>query len=277
MTVLRPDAILNKLPAWVGATRSSQAIQFAVVASLIAILPMNGAQGAARRSGSPQVKTSDPGERTASEGPNPIFASTHLLPSPFTLRAGTLVYGTELAFGITDFLQVETSLIRDIYKIYNAGAKLSVIQTSDFAAALTVGYENYNLKDVNSLNPDFRLTSWQPGLVTAFTLLPRVALFWGANLNETNVDIRADAAASSGYQRGARTEFDLTWAYNPSTSARAVSNALSTGVSYDFTYHLVGYGVSHHWPGFHFGIHYYPNAGSSRIQPILAGGGSVSF
>ena len=209
----------------------------------------------------------------ASDVENPLFGYTHLLPSPFTLPAGRLAFGTDVSLGVTDFLQVGTNILRDFYKVYNANGKVSVVDSPEFAMALTVGYESYNLKDVSVSNPDLRIHAWQPGLVMSNTVVPHVALFYGANLNLASPDLDTSGVLSSGYVTGARLESDLSWAYNPPTRKTAsIGNVLSAGVSYDVNYKLVGFGVSHHWPGLHIGIHFYPNADQYRVQPILSGG-----
>ncbi len=211
----------------------------------------------------------------AADHENPLFGYTHLLPSPFTLSAGTLVYGTHLAFGITDFLQVGTHLLRDIYGFYNANAKASLVDHEAFAMAATFGWESYNLQTIDATNPDLRVSSWQPGLIAAFELFPLFALFVGGNLNLTEVKLNASDVKTSGYARGLMFQSDISWAYNPKKDR--IGNVLSAGVSFDSTYEILGFGVSHHWPGFHIGIHYYPNATQYRVQPILVGGGSVSL
>jgi len=212
----------------------------------------------------------------ASSYENPLFGYTHLLPSPFTLPAGTLVYGTNVALGVTDFFQVGTDLVRDFYQIFNVRGKVSLVDYPSFAAGLTLGYETYNYQDINSSNPDLRVNSWLPGAVTAFELLPRLALFVGGNLNFTSATLKSDGIVTSGYVRGVSLGSDISWAYNPAKK-RKIGNVLSAGASFDVTYKIVGFGFSHHWPGFHVGIHYYPNADRYKVQPIIAGGGSVSF
>jgi hypothetical protein len=206
---------------------------------------------------------------------NPLFAFTHLLPSPFTLPAGRLVLGTSVAFGITDFLQVGTDVLSDFYKVYNANAKVAIVDYPEFALAATLGYSAYNYHDIASTNPDFSVTTWQPGLVTGFSLLEHVAWFWGANLAFSSVNLKTDGIETSGYVKGANVETDLSWAYNP--KKKGVGNVLSGGLSYDATYKILGFGVSHHWRGLHVGIHYYPNADQYKVQPILAGGAAVDM
>ena len=226
---------------------------------------------APRRKHRKSESTSDSG------GPNPLFGYTHRVQSPLTMKAGRLAFGTDIAFGLTDFLQVGTSLLQDVYKIFNANGKLALIQYPSFAAAVTVGYQTYNLNNIYAYNPDLTVSSWQPGLTTSFALLDNVALFVAGNLNYNSITLITDSTTSSGYQTGAQAESDISWAYNPPSSRRRISNVLSAGLSYDFTYKLIGYGVSHHWPGFHIGVHYFPNAGEYRVQPIIAGGGAIDF
>jgi hypothetical protein len=212
----------------------------------------------------------------AQAGSNPLFGYTHLLPSPFTLPAGRFVFGTDIALGITDFFQVGTNLLRNFYQVYNANAKVSLVDYPVFALALTGGWESYNYKDISPLNPDLRIQSWLPGMVMAFEVMPKVALFTGANLNLSQVTLQTSGVQTSGYIRGSTVQSDISWAYNP-PKKKGLGNVLSGGVSYDINYALLGVGLSHHWSGFHFGLHYYPNADRYKVQPILSGGGAVDL
>lgn len=212
---------------------------------------------------------------TASAGENALFGYPHLLSSPYTLPAGTLIFGTDVAYGVTDFLQVGTQLLSNFYKVYNANAKISFIDYPDFAFALTGGWQRYNYKDIAVANPDVSVESWQPGVVTAVAVLPSLAWFVGGNLNFTQATLITDSIVTSGYTQGAAVESDLAFAYNP--KKKRIGNVLSAGVSYDLTYKLLGVGISHHWPGFHFGVHYYPAADQYPLRPIIAGGGTMQF
>ncbi len=205
---------------------------------------------------------------------NHLFAYTHLLPGPFTLPAGRLVVGTDLAYGVTDFFTIGTSILRDFYKIYNANAKLSLVDYESFACALTGGYEAYNYKDINTGNPDVSVTSWLPGAVFSFALGERVAIAVGGNLRYSSEKSNTPGVEASGFVRGARIESDLSWAYNPKNDKKknTLGNVFSPGVSYDITYKMLGMGFSHHWPGFQLGFHYYPSAKSNQVQPIISGG-----
>lgn len=205
---------------------------------------------------------------------NLLFAHTHLLPNPYTLPAGRLAYGTELAFGFTDFLQVGTSLIRDFYKIFNANIKVSLLNYPKFAAAATLGAQAYNLRDFNASTTDLWVTSWLPGAVVAYELVPRLALFLGGNAEITSP---SGPAVSSGYVHGGTLEADLSWAYGPAARKRGASNVLSAGVTLNVTHNLVGFGLSHHWPGFQLGVHYYPAASQHRVLPIIVGGGAIDL
>lgn len=212
---------------------------------------------------------------SSSRRENPLFGFTHLLPSPYTLPAGRLVLGTEMAFGVTDFLQVSTNLLRDFYKIVNVGGRLSVIDFPTFALAFTYSFEHYNLHDVHSSNPNTTITSHQPGVVTSFGLLDDLALFVGGNLNMTNYVVNTSGLQTSGYVRGATIGSDLSWAY--SHTKRKFGNVLSPGWTYDVTYKLYGIGLSHHWPGFRLGVHYYPNAKENKMLPLISGGAVVDI
>jgi hypothetical protein len=206
---------------------------------------------------------------------NPLFAYTHLLPSPFTLPGGRLMLGTEIAYGVTDFLQVGSSLIHDVYQVYNADIKLSFLDFEEFAAALTLQYEWFNFHDFSSRNPDLSVSAWMPGIVVGYAIGPQLAHFVGLRLNFASQTLNTDGLVVTGYATGAEAESDLSWNYNP--KKKSLGNALSGGVSYDITYKLLGFGVSHHWPGFHLGFHYYPNASDYKLQPILVGGASIDL
>jgi hypothetical protein len=213
----------------------------------------------------------------AADAANRLFYYTHLLPSPFTIPAGRLVFGADVSLGLTDFLQVGTNVLRDFYKVYNVNAKLSLVNYPEAAFAVTGEYEHYNYKDILATNPDLKVTSWLPGAVFAFALDPRLAMFVGGNLNITNAVLVTNGIATSGYTHGARVGADASFAYNAPSKKQPIGNVLSAGVSYDLSYKIYGFGFSHHWPGFHLGIHYYPNADQYRVQPILVGGGSVNL
>lgn len=215
-------------------------------------------------------------EQSSSGGvENPLFGYTHTLPSPFTLRGGTFVLGTTAAYGLTDFLQIGTELLRDFYQFFNASLKVSFVDRPQMAMAATLGFETFNFRQISETLPDRRVYGWQPGLVIGHEIIPSFAGFLGGNLNFTQSDLSGAESERSGFERGAEVRAEWSWAYNPRKSG--VGNVLSGGVSYDVTYKTVGFGFSHHWRGFHVGLHYYPNASKYHVQPILAGGATVEL
>lgn len=185
-----------------------------------------------------------------------------------------MILGTESSIGVTEFFQLSTNVLSDLNRIYNVSGKLLVHQNKNFAVAATIGYQTYNYQDVNILAPNAQSTSWMPGLVIAIEPVTDWAIFLGGNY-QYSVLGNAIATETAGYLHGANAEVDLTWAYRG--SERGIPAALSLGASYDFTYSLVGVGLSHHWPSFHLGAHYYPSATFYRFQPILAGSMTVDF
>jgi hypothetical protein len=211
----------------------------------------------------------------ASAVENPIFSYTHLLPSPFTLPAGRVALGTDVAIGITDFLQVGTNLLGNFAQIYNANAKVSLLDFPDFAAGLNLGWQSYNAHDLDPNDPSVQVTSWLPGAVAGVAIIPMLAVFGGINFNISSVDAGASTSTTSGYLRGTRLESDIAWAYNP--HKKSIGNVVAAGVSYDTTYDLFGVGLSHYWKGFHVGLHYYPGADRNKFLPILAGGAVVDL
>jgi hypothetical protein len=221
------------------------------------------------------------GAHASSSVENPLFGYTHRLPSPFTVPQGHLVLGTEVAYGVTDFLEVGTSVINDAYKVFNAHAKVALVDYPEFAFGLNLEWEHYNIRDFALGNPDLAVNSWMPGAVGAYAILPELAVFLGGNLNITSTELQANGVSRSGFVRGAQAGSDVSWAYNPkkkkSKKGGGIGNVLSAGVSYDFNYKLLGFGLSHHWPGFHLGFHYYPAAEYTPFQPIIAGGMAFDF
>jgi hypothetical protein len=216
-----------------------------------------------------------------------IFGYTHMQSSPLTLSAGRLAIGTSVAYGVTDFLQIGTNVIDDIYKIANVNAKLGMVELEEFALAPTVVFQTYNLHDIVDTNPDLRTYSWLPGLTAAFAVSSNFAIFAGGNLNYSHPEPKTENIVKSGYYRGAQIGSDLSLAYNsaaggsskkrqPSASS-GIGNVVSAGVTYDLTYKVFGIGLSHHWPGFRLGAHVYPNADRNQVMPIVGVGASVDL
>jgi hypothetical protein len=216
-----------------------------------------------------------PSLASASQGANPLFAKTHMLPSPFTLPAGRLIIGTEVALGVTDFLQIGTSLISDIYQVYNVNAKLSLVDLEPFALALTGHYQTFNYRNLDSANPDISVSSYGPGMVASYQVIPNLSHSVGGRLSFSDVTQNLPGTRITGYVRGAEAETDLSWAHGPSKNPTAL--VLSAGVSRDFTYELTGFGLSYHVQGLHFGFHYYPDADRYKFYPIIVGGTALSF
>lgn len=214
--------------------------------------------------------------RAASTYDNPILGYTHLLPSPYTLPAGRFSFGTDLAYGITDFLQVGTSLLYDVFQIYNVNARVSLLDMPGFSFALTGAFESYNLQSLDSSNPNIAVTSLLPGAVAGFALTPELGWLVGGNLNFSSQTINLNGINVSGFTRGAAAESDLSWAAITSRKGWPLF-VISGGVSYDFTYQLAGVGVSFHVKGFHLGVHYYPAAVDDKWLPIIAGGAVVDL
>lgn len=218
-----------------------------------------------------------PANGFASEHANPLFGYPHILQSPFTMNAGSLFVGSQIALGVTDFFQVGTDLVRVLNDVINANAKLSLLDTEAFAMAFVAGYETYNYRSYAPSNPDIRIHSFQPGLVMAYQMAdPSFACFNGLTFNVSEVRLQSEGIEKSGYIKGTQVGMDCAWEYNPPAKAR-VGNVLAAGVNYDFNYGIYGLGLSHHWPGFQLGIHYYPLAQKYRILPIVGVGLGVAF
>lgn len=207
---------------------------------------------------------------------NIIFHMPHLLQSPYTLPSGKLIYGTTVALGVTDFLQVSTDLFSDLFRIYNASLKASLVDEPDYAISLSLGWKSYRLQDISTTNPNLSVSSISPGAVLAIKMEERMAVFVGGRADFKSVSFNSQAVQTSGWVQGALIETDFSWAYgNPKQQNNF--NAIASGISYDFTYQLWGFGMSHHWPGFQLGFHYYPEASRNPVLPILIGGGSIEL
>lgn len=224
--------------------------------------------------GDPVTETSEtPAEasessRSESDAPHAAFAYTHGLPSPMNIPGGTYVIGTNVAVGVTDFLQLSTNVLRDVTRYWNIQAKVPLIEFPTFIASAFVNWDTFNLNNFDETNPDQRITAWQPGIVTGYEMTDDMAFFIGGNFNATSTDIIRENIRTSGFAHGARVNFDWSWLYNP-PSSRLADNALSAGVNYDLTYKHLGFGITHHWPTFQFGLHYVLNADRYRVMPIL--------
>lgn len=205
--------------------------------------------------------------------PNPAFSYTHLLPSPFNVPQGALIVGTSLTYGVFDFFQVSTDLMRTLNEQWNFQAKVPLIEYPTFMATAFVGYENFNPRNISGLNPDIRYARWQPGLTTAYELGRDMALFLGGNFSFGKDPV--PVVRKSGFLRGARVEADWSWLYNPESS-RLADNAIAAGVSYDLTYQLLGFGVTHHWRNFQLGVHY-TLADTNRFLPIVGFQAGATF
>jgi hypothetical protein len=204
---------------------------------------------------------------------NIAFPYTHLLPSPFNIRQGSWFIGTVAAYGVFDSLQLSTDVVRLVDQHWNVQAKVPLIDYPTFMATAFVNFESYNPRRISPLNPDVRYDRWQPGIVTAFELAPTVAFFLGGNFSFGKDPY--PVIRTSGYMKGARLEADLSWVYNPESSSLG-DNALSMGVTYDTTYSMLGFGLSHHWKAWTAGLHY-TLADERRFLPIFGFNLGASF
>ncbi|MBS1961147.1 MAG: hypothetical protein JST04_02945 [Bdellovibrionales bacterium] len=197
---------------------------------------------------------------------NAAFGFTHLLPSPFNVPGGTWALGTSVAYGVFDYLQVSTNVVRLVNQYWNVQAKVPLVEYPTFIASAYVDYENFNPHHYEDTNPDVRLKRWLPGLVTGYEITPDIAFFIGGNF-AFGQKSPTPVTTTSGYLHGAQANMEWSWLYNPSTS-RLGNNAISLGVKYDFTYDLFGLGFTHHWRSFDAGLHY-TFADRNRFLPIF--------
>lgn len=206
---------------------------------------------------------------------NAAFAYTHSLPSPVNMPGGTYVIGTTVAVGVFDFLQFSTNTFRLFTRAWNVQAKVSLIEYPTFIVSAFLDYESINLNHHDDRNPDLRVNSWQPGLVTGYEINEDMAFFLGGNFHSSAQTLPA-TFYKSGFFQGARVNFDWSWMYNP-VDSRLANNAIAAGTVYDLTYKTIGFGVTHHWPSFQLGIHYTANVDNHRVLPIFNIASGFSF
>jgi len=204
---------------------------------------------------------------------NAAFPFTHLLPSPFNIGRGDFVFGTTVAYGVFDFLQVSTNVASLIQNQWNVQAKVPLVEYPTFVATGFVDYRTFNPHHIDDGNPDLTVKRWQPGLVTGYEITPDIAFFLGGNFNFGKE--APEVLTTSGYLKGAEANMEWSWLYNPSTS-RLGNNAISIGMKYDFTYDMFGFGFTHHWRMFEAGVHY-TFADRNRFLPIFGFNVAASF
>src|SRR5690606_23024103 len=135
------------------------------------------------------------------------------------------------------------NILKDIYQVYNADAKLSLIDYYEFANAFTFSIEYTNFNHLSSQNRDIYITSYQPGTVFAFALHEQVAWFLGGHLNFSSIEIKKDdLIETSGFIKGTTLQSDLSFMYNgykqSKSGAISVGNTLSIGATYDILFEI---------------------------------------
>ncbi len=200
---------------------------------------------------------------------NPLLNHTHLLPSPFTLPAGRVMIGSLTGIGITDFFELQTHLLANFYNAYNLQLRASMIDSPTSAASLSIGFSYMNFSS------NQHISAWLPGGVVGIEIAPHLAFFFGGNLFLSNLPSTSQSVQTSGFLQGGQIETDLSWAYD--VKSNRLGNVVSMGFTYDTTFQFYGFGLSHHWMGFHLGIHYYPNVNENHVQPILSGTATVDL
>ena len=228
------------------------------------VRPVNSAPAPAPNSSSPSPTS--PAARNEESTPL-VFLYTQSLPSPINLGAGQWVLGTRAAYGIADFVELSTDIVRDVTRHYTLYAKVPILEFPEFVASAFIQYSHWNLHHYDKRNPDAAIHAWQPGLVTGFELDHDMAIFIGGNLQLTSKTF-PDDAYTSGFANGAKMNFDWSWMYNP-RGGRLSENTLSIGTSYDVTSKIWGIGVTHHWSTFEIGASFYPGADHYKVLPIL--------
>lgn len=190
--------------------------------------------------------------------PRPILSRTHILNSPITLPHMTLAYGTSLAMGLFDRFEISTNIFSDFVEVYNFQLKYNWFKSHQFASAISFGYKSYLTK------------SYNPGIVFSYAPIDELAFITGGNLMlATSSDYKTKTI--NAFFPGHTTNFEIAYMYDGRTNGKSIA----IGSSYDFTYKLFGYGISHHWKSFQLGVHVVPKAKESDIMPIIVAGGAV--
>ena len=196
-----------------------------------------------------------------------VFLYTQSLPSPINLTAGHWTLGSRAAYGVADFVEISSDLVRDVSRQYVVQAKVPILEFPDFIASAFIQYSHFNLHHYDKRNPNYAISAWQPGFVTGFALEHDMAVFIGGNLHLSNDAFPRDAY-TSGFAYGAKLNVDWSWMYNP-RGGRLSENAISLGTSYDATLRVWGVGITHHWGVFEAGATFYPGADQYKFYPIL--------
>ncbi|MCM0607014.1 MAG: hypothetical protein KA715_13065 [Xanthomonadaceae bacterium] len=137
---------------------------------------------------------------------NPIFSYTHMQPSPYTMPGGNIIFGSSVAIGITDFMEISTDVLRNFYMQYNAQVKFQLIDVSGFAAGLIGGWTYYT-------QGSQQIMIVSPGLTTAYGLSDSFAWILGGNVNFTNITVNYGGVTTSSLLRGTQVGSDLAWSY----------------------------------------------------------------
>jgi len=174
-----------------------------------------------------------------------------------------------------DLLDFTSNLVYDFEGVFNIGTKLALYHDHDFAFAPYVSYssQTYTSTDPNTgIQTNVNSTAWTPGVTFSYRLLPSIVGHTGGTIVIRNPTIPKSSVQNprTALVQGNTGNQEFTLGIT-----RVV--ALSTGISYDFTYDIFGAGASLHISGFQIGGHYYFNVSQGNFLPILGGGYSGNF
>ncbi len=200
---------------------------------------------------------------------------THILQSTAVIPGGSFVVGTTVGFGMFDFIDFTTNLVYDIEGVFNIGTKVALYHDHNFAFAPYLSYssQTYQSTDpVSLITTNVNSTAWEPGATFSYRLTSGITAHTGGTFPIRNPSIpKADVQnPRTALIQGNTGNQEFTFGFS-----RAM--ALSTGVSYDFTYDIFGAGASIHVSGLQIGAHYYFNVTQGNLLPILGAGYTGNF
>jgi hypothetical protein len=209
----------------------------------------------------------------SSSGNGVSLGFTHLLPSTYVPKSGSLIVGTSLGYGILGIGELSTNLFYDFDNVYNVFGKVSFWQGEDFGFAIHATYTSQNVDKIDSLGAVTKImtTSIAPGFTLSYRLFQELTGHAGAIFVNRDPNItKNDIASKSGFLQGTTIFKEFTLGFGRNV-------AISLGGTYDTTFDYWGAGMSVHFEGFQLGGHYYFGVTDGQFLPIVGIGYTAGF
>lgn len=160
-------------------------------------------------------------------------------PTAHTLRQGEFIIGLgNILFGITDDFHVGTNLLLYIFQIYNAGAKIHLIESGDTDLGLTFSFASFSLSGTSDegeeTDLDFSFIS--PGMVVSHKFSGTMGMHLGGQYSYNTSDYEVDETeVTSSAASGTSVYLGLEKDISPRTKVLGE-------VGYDITYEGLRFG-----------------------------------